>query len=257
MPSVLKSPNHSAGGAPSVGAVRRRRVHRPPEHPPRRLREVKKPLNTILEPSAEVAGSMTEETTAFTTPQPSYTTATPFSSYGMMGGTLPYYGAGAGGMMGPLSGLHQILFGVQNVIFSLTQAVQLIGTNQQALQLAFDSVTKLVDSALATFRELRALEAQQEYTPEQQRRRKRLRALRWAMVMGGTWLVYKVVRRMTSKRKRLTNIYPYPSSSFGGTMIPYPQPPYGGYGMMGGPSSYGGSFGVFGGGVGDGGGYTS
>ena len=258
MPSVLKSRNHSTGGAPPGGAARRRRVQRPPEKTPRRVREVRNPVNTVLEPSEEVTGTQTEDSIGITTPQPSslYTTPTPFSSYGMMGATLPYYGGGAGGMMGPFSGLHQVLFGVQNVIFSVTQAVQLMGTNQQALQLAFDSVTKMVDSAIATFCELRALEAQREYTPEQQRQRKRLRALRWAMVMGGSWLVYRVVRRITSKRKRLSNTFPHLASSFGGAMIPYQQPPYGRYGMMGGPPALGGSFGLYGSGVTDSGGYS-
>ena len=49
-----------------------------------------------------------------------------YGAYGMYGGGLygmsPYYG----GMppAGPLSGLNQFLFGVQNVVFSLGQAVQ-------------------------------------------------------------------------------------------------------------------------------------
>jgi VIT1/CCC1 family predicted Fe2+/Mn2+ transporter len=172
----------------------------------------------------------------------------PLSSYGMMGAGMmgagmPYYG---GALMGPFSGLYQVLFGIQNVIFSLTQAVQLIGTNQQALQHALDSVTKMADAAIATFYELRALEAQKEYTPEQQRRRKRLQALRWALVTGGTWLVYKIVRRLTSKQKRLAN-YPYPQSY--GSITPYQQQGYGGYGFMGSSSNFGGSgYGGFGGG---------
>ncbi len=258
MPPVLKSRNHSTGGAPPAGAARRRRGQRPPEKTPRRVREVRNPFNTVLEPSEEVTGTHTEDSTGIATPQLSslFTAPTPFSSYGMMGATLPYYGGGAGGMMGPFSGLHQVLFGVQNVIFSVTQAVQLMGTNQQALQLAFDSVTKMVDSAIATFCELRALEAKQEYTAEQQRQRKRLRALRWAMVMGGSWLVYKVVRRLTSKPKRLSSTYPYLASSFVGAMIPYQQPPYGRYGMMGGPPALGGNVGVYGSGATDAGGFN-
>jgi len=178
-----------------------------------------------------------------------------------MGGGMPYYGGVGGAMMGPFSGLHQLLFGIQNVIFSLTQAVHLMGTNQQALQLALDSITKMVDTALATFYELRALEAQKEYTPEEQRRRKRLRALRWALLMGGSWLVMKIVRRLTtsSRRKRLTNYqhhaYGPPSSYYvggmssnAGSMIPYYQPPstsYGTCGFMGGTSHFGGGYGGY------------
>ena len=40
--------------------------------------------------------------------------------------------------------------------------------------------------------------------------------------------------RLTSKS--VDNDDPYGSSAFGGTMVPYQQQPYGGYGMMAGPS---------------------
>ena len=132
----------------------------------------------------------------------------------IMQGTIPYgmYGSpyGYGGMSpamvgGPFSGLYQVLFGVQNIVFSLGQAVQILGMNQQALQEAFDSLTSMFDHAIATFHELRALEAMENETEteEQKKRRRRLKAVRWAMVMGTSWLLYKIIRRATSRRRRL------------------------------------------------------
>lgn len=189
--------------------------------------------------SSTVENSNDQSTALLASPNASMYSPTPFSSYGMMGGGMPYYGGGTMMGGGPFSGIYQILFGVQNVIFSLTQAVQLVGTNQQALQHALDSVTKMVDSAISTFAELRALEAQKTYTPEEQRRRKRLQALRWALVMGGSWLVYKIIRRLTSKQKRIA--YHAYSRSQGSPMSNHYQP-YGGFGSMGmGGSSYFGS----------------
>lgn len=130
---------------------------------------------------------------------------------GMMGGGMnyggvygsPYYGAPM--MMGPFSGIHQVLFGVQNVVFSLTQAVQLLVTNQHAIQQAFDSLTGMMDHMVSTFHEMRALEAMERgsETKEQQRRRRRLKALRWALTMSASWLLYKIIRRLTSRRRRL------------------------------------------------------
>jgi uncharacterized membrane protein YgcG len=107
-------------------------------------------------------------------------------------------------MGGPFSGLYQVLFGVQNVVFSLGQAVQLVGMNQQALQQALDSAWSMMDHAIATFHELRALEAKEKKheTKEDKKKRQRLKALRWALVMGTSWVVYKLIRRITSSSRR-------------------------------------------------------
>ena len=147
----------------------------------------------------------------------------------MYGGGM--YGAGMYGMMspmmmgGPFSGVYQLLFGVQSVVMSLGQAVQLIGMNQQALQQALDAAWNLVDHSMATFHELRQLEATNsaKETPEQKQKRRRLKALRWALVMGTSWFVYKLLRRIftSSRRKRLgyhqqgrhNNSNPYSTSS--------------------------------------------
>lgn len=179
-------------------------------------------------------------------------------SYGMYGS--PYFGGGMSPMMmggGPLSGFYQTLFGIQNVVFSLGQAIQLLGMNQQGMQQAFDSLTSMVDHAIATFQEMRALEATEnaKETEEQKRRRLRLKAVRWALVMGTSWLVYKIIRQITSKRRRLKH-EPHsswsPRGSSGYTQYgasPYSSYPgasmYGGYGSPG--TTLGGMYGYNGG----------
>mmetsp|Transcript_33166 Transcript_33166/g.80164 ORF Transcript_33166/g.80164 Transcript_33166/m.80164 type:complete len:266 (+) Transcript_33166:42-839(+) len=184
-----------------------------------------------------------------------------YGGAGMMPyGMSPYYG-GMSPMMGPFSNLNQFLYGIQTVVFSLSQAVQLLGTNQQVLQQSFESLTSMIEHAVATFHELRALEALQneKETAQQKKRRQRLKTIRWALMVGGSYVVYKIIRRITSKRKQIAQRgnHSTPSggygsgmnygSSFGGSGQ------YGGYNMQssfGGPSMYGG-----GGYYGAGGGY--
>eukprot|EP00934_Nitzschia_sp_Nitz4_P004893 Nitzschia sp. Nitz4//scaffold106_size73319//33318//34157//NITZ4_005736-RA/size73319-processed-gene-0.68-mRNA-1//-1//CDS//3329532520//4883//frame0 len=219
-------------------------------------------------------GNKTREEPSTTTEQTTEAVATPqenaMTSYGgmnggmgMMGGGMyggmygsPYFGGGMSPMMmgGPFSGLYQTLFGIQNIVFSMSQVVQLLGMNQHAMQQAFDSLSSMVDHAIATFHEVRALDATESAleSEEQKRRRRRLKAIRYAMVVGATWLVYKIIRQLTSKRRRLrhdtTNtmgLHSRPTTGYS---------PYGGYGggsygmgmgynSMMGSSMYGGGYG--------------
>ena len=121
------------------------------------------------------------------------------SPYGMMGSPMM--------TAGPFSGLYQALFGFQNVIFSLGQVVQILGMNQQAMQQVFESISSMLDQAVASYNELRALEAieKEKETEEQKKKRRRLKAIRWALVTGASCLVYKIFRRLVSSsgRKRL------------------------------------------------------
>jgi len=174
-----------------------------------------------------------------------------YGGAGMMPyGMSPYYGGISPMMMGPFSNLNQFLYGIQTVVFSLSQAVQLLGMNQQVLQQSFESLTSMIEHAVATFHELRALEALQNEreTEQQKKRRQRLKTIRWALMVGGSYVVYKLIRRITSKRKQVTqrsNTISAPigagstahyGNSFGG--------PYGGYNMQGsfgGASMYGAS----------------
>ena len=173
--------------------------------------------------------------------------------YGMYGGL----GMGYGGMMGPLSGLNQFLFGIQATIFSLGQAVQVLGMNTHAIHQLFDTASSMVDHALATWHEMRALEAtaREDESEEHKKRRRRLKALRWALVVASTYAAYRLLRtifsaRRQSRRRRLT---PDPSAVAGyapmsqnanAMMAP---PHYSGYNSM---SPYGSSYGggIYGGG---------
>ncbi|KAG7345405.1 hypothetical protein IV203_032936 [Nitzschia inconspicua] len=115
------------------------------------------------------------------------------------------------GGMGPFSGVYQVLYGVQNVVYSISQAVQLVGMNQQLLQQAWESLSQMVDHAISAFHEMRALEQKvnREETDEDKQRRKRLKALRYAFVFGGSWLAYKIVKGLLFHKKnkrRLTTL---------------------------------------------------
>ena len=118
------------------------------------------------------------------------------SPYGMMGSPMM--------TGGPFSGLYQALFGFQNVIFSIGQVVQILGMNQQAMHQVFDSISSMLDHAVASYNELRALEAidMERETEEQKKKRRRLKAIRWALVAGTSCLVYKILRRLVSSPRR-------------------------------------------------------
>jgi hypothetical protein len=146
------------------------------------------------------------------------TSMTPYNNMTMLygGGQQQYGSSAANGMMmmmppipsggmGPFSGIYQVLYGVQNVIFSITQAVQLVGMNQQLLQQAWESISQMVDHAFVTFHEMRMLELQnnREETEKEKQQKRRLKALRYTLVFGGSWLVYKIVRSLVfHKRNR-------------------------------------------------------
>jgi len=138
-----------------------------------------------------------------------------YGNYG--GGYNSMYGGGmyGGGMMspygmmspGPLSSLNQFLFSVQSVIFSLGQAVQIIGMNTQGLKQLLESATAMFDHAVQTWQEMQSLEqkARHAETEEDRKRRARLRALRMMLVAGISYLGYRLVRRLLFPPRRLRN----------------------------------------------------
>jgi len=158
---------------------------------------------------------------------------------GMMGNMM--YGGGMYGMgnmgmgLGPVSSLNQFLFGVQNVIFSLSQAVQIVGMNTQAVQQLLESVSAMWDHALKSWRENRALleqaDADDESSPEAKQRRRRRRALRWALAAAVTYAGYRAVkklltvvfvRRNSSARRRLLEAAPGTDAGMSGYYSPSP-----------------------------------
>jgi hypothetical protein len=70
--------------------------------------------------------------------------------------------------------------------------------NTEAVKHLLESATVMFDHAVATWRELQALEAAQRKTetPEARKRRRRLRALRWALLVGGSYAGYQLVRKL-------------------------------------------------------------
>ena len=138
--------------------------------------------------------------------------------YGNYGGynTSMYGGGmyGGGGMMspygmmspGPISSLNQFLFSIQSVIFSLGQAVQIIGMNTQGLKQLLESATAMFDHAVQTWHEMQTLEqkARHHETEEDRKRRRRLRAMRMALVAGISYLGYRLVRRLLFPPRRPT-----------------------------------------------------
>jgi hypothetical protein len=143
--------------------------------------------------------------------------------YGSSAGMMMMPPIYPGGGMGPFSGIYQVLYGVQNVVLSVTQAVQLVGMNQQLLQQAWESISHMIDHASATFYEMRALEQQQqqqqnnrEETEKVKQHQRRLKALRYALVFGGSWLTYKMVRAIlfhARDKRRLLTATPGPTNN--------------------------------------------
>lgn len=142
--------------------------------------------------------------------------------YGGYGGMMSPYGGG----LGPLSGLNQLLFGVQSVVFSLSQAVQIIGMNTAAIKNLLESATAMFDHAVATWHEMQVLERQAlaGESEEDRKRRRRLRALRWAMVTAATYAGYRLLRAAFGGHKRQPKL---PASSTGQrSMYPTSHSPY-------------------------------
>jgi len=154
-----------------------------------------------------------------------YGMMSPYSSYGMMGMGMGGYGMGMGGygmgmMGGPFSGLNNFLFGVQNVIFSLGQAVQILGMNTHALQQLFQTAKSMIDHTLSTLNQVRLLDETpssrtltKHQTEEEKKRRRRLKALRWSLVLSVSYAAYRIVRYLVRRSSRQRRNGRYLSSS--------------------------------------------
>lgn len=196
----------------------------------------------------------------------------PYPSYGMglLGGRLggdggfysPLYysgigtsmmpgggGIGTGVGLGALSNLNQFLFSVQTIIFSLGQAVQIIGMNTQALHQLYDQAVSMLDHGLQFLQELKTLDLKASkdvdaLSLEEIKRRRRLKALRWGIVLSLTYAGYALVHKWMKRRSHRsgdwkrrarglmnghgsfnTLSYPPPTSGSGSWMHP-PQPSY-------------------------------
>ena len=87
--------------------------------------------------------------------------------------------------------------------------------NTQALHQLLDTATSMFDHALSTFQEMRALDARslQDESPEEQTKRRRLKALRWAFIMSIAYGGYRLIRRLLRKRQHQRQLSMYPARS--------------------------------------------
>merc|ERR1740124_270104 len=128
---------------------------------------------------------------------------------GMGMGGMGMGGMGMGGMgMGetgiPLvSKLNNYLFGFQSLVFSLGQAVQILGMNTQALHQIYHQFTTGIDRVLSTLHEMQtlSLELSTSTSEEDRRRRRRLQALRWSIALAVTYAGYASVRVWLRRRR--------------------------------------------------------
>lgn len=126
-----------------------------------------------------------------------------------MGMGMGGMGMGMGGGMGMGAGgsaimtLNQYLFGFQSLTFSLGQAIQVVGMNTQALHHLYEQIMAMLDQGLKLLQELRTLENQeiQALSEEDQKRRRRLKALRWSLMLGISYAGYSFVAKWLKKRK--------------------------------------------------------
>jgi hypothetical protein len=145
-----------------------------------------------------------------------------FMGLGGGGGNYGYgynaYGGGGGPQpAGPLFTLNQFLFSFQSVIFSIGQAVQIVGMNTQQLHHLYEQIMGMLDQALAMIHELQTLEDRRgnvTLSPEQVKRRRRLKAIRWGILLGILSAGYNVIqkwfqRRRDYQRKRLALMQQY------------------------------------------------
>lgn len=162
---------------------------------------------------------------------------------GMYGG-MGMYGMGmgmgmyGGGMMGSqwLFSLNQFLFGIQSVVFSLGQAVQIVGMNAQQIRHVYDSMKGMVENAVGQVNEWCKISSLEDIggvlgskklgidakswisggddegrireqgslkteegeilTQSEIIRRRRLAAFRWTLTLSISYILYKAIRRL-------------------------------------------------------------
>ena len=79
--------------------------------------------------------------------------------------------------------------------------------NTQALNQLYHQAIGMVDQALAVMHELKTLETHnnEQLSDEEKKKRRRLKAIRWSIMMGVTYAGYTFVRRWLRKRKKYRN----------------------------------------------------
>jgi hypothetical protein len=158
---------------------------------------------------------------------PSYASNSMWTNNGLMGSSSPamnsYPGLmyGSGGMntpflspmmplttisTGPFSNITNYLLGLQNVILSIGQVVQIISFNTNSLQQLCESVLAMFEHAVRTWHEqlpAATTDAREASEPQQQQRR--IRALRYAAAVAFTYLGYTIVRAIRNRYRHRRN----------------------------------------------------
>jgi hypothetical protein len=155
----------------------------------------------------------------------------PLMGMGMMTGTT-----------GPLASLTQAVYGVQQLIFAVTQAAQLCTAHATALSQMSTWLQGTCRDALHAYRVVHQ-QAWQSYrqaldtanrdpesNPQQLQRQRRLQALRWMTMTVVTYVGWTVVRRLVAllfrnRQPRLTGM-PHPQPQWNAAAATLSYPPY-------------------------------
>ena len=148
-----------------------------------------------------------------------------YGNYGGFGGnsmmmmppTLPMFG---GGGAGPFSTITNYLLGIQNVIMSIGQVVQIVSFNASSLQQLCESVLAMFEHAIRSWHEQqqqnRLLKRDNTggiwndnndvRTPEEIQKalqqRRRLRALRYTVTIAISYAIYSIIRKVLFQQQR-------------------------------------------------------
>jgi hypothetical protein len=126
----------------------------------------------------------------------------------MMGGYGGYptaYGAG------PLSWVNQCMFGIQNLLFSVTQVIQIVSMNTNTVHQLYEAVRTILQHAVQAYQQHIALDdsptsSKGIHTVQQRQelaqRRRKLRMIRSALVSLTLYTGYKLVRWLFTKNSR-------------------------------------------------------
>ncbi len=130
----------------------------------------------------------------------------------MMMPPLPMVGGG-----GPFSTITNYLLGIQNVIMSIGQVVQIISFNASSLQQLCESMLAMFEHAVKSWQEQQQLLLVNRtlttndmdhptISPEEQQRvkrqQRRLRALRYTITMAMSYIGYTIIRKLFSDQRR-------------------------------------------------------
>jgi hypothetical protein len=149
--------------------------------------------------------------------------------YGMNGGMTPMMSP----TVGPFSNITNYLLGLQNVIMSIGQVVQIISFNTSSLQQLCESMLAMFEHAVRTWNEQMQLSimskatatttAEDEKNNQERQRQRKLRALRYAIVVAISYVGFTLIRQWRNRRRRRQFLLEY-----GATLPPpalHTQPP--------------------------------